>query len=97
MTQRYCTHAPSTKPGERRKRLTHYQALVLSHTYEVQQCGHCGSWHFVHGARLKPKPTTTPTTQPDVPRPTPSAEAQAYGAQVLAALRASFNTQEVQP
>ena len=86
MSQRYCTRAPGTKPGMRRKCLTQSQALALSRRYEIQQCPKCRSWHFYTALPTKPQPK--PPAQPEAPRPGP--EAQAYGAQVLADLRASL-------
>ena len=85
MKQQYCTRAPGTKPGMRRKCQTYSQALALSRRYEIQQCPKCQSWHFYTALPTKPQPPA----QPEAPRPGP--EAQAYGAQILADLRTSLD------
>lgn len=89
MTQQYCTRAPGTKPGAKRKCLTHTQALALSRRYQIQQCPACSCWHF-YTASSKPK-APQPKPQPEVPRTETEVQAaRAHGAQVLADLRSSF-------
>lgn len=92
MPQQYCSQAPGAKPGARRKCLTHNQALALTPRYEIQQCGHCGTWHFHSTLPTKPpvqKYWTTERLLDETPRP--SENTRKHGRQTFAALKKLFN------